>query len=292
MTYTKTLFDEIKNSYNNDNKGESSFKDIMKFESGNTYTVRLIPNIAEPRKTIYHYYHHSWTSKSTRQFVTTLCPSTYGEKCPIDDYVLKIYRNGSDSEKEANKPISRKENWMVNVYVINDPVNGENNGKVKVVRYGKELDKIIQAAISGDDAEDFGAGVFDLQNGCTLKIKCESRSSKGDGKTKFTTYSSSKFVSASKLEEITDEKLQEIYANLIDLSKFNRRKTTAELQRMIDEHFFCIVDTNNKESSSSEEEKEETPVANSVKESSTDFETATVDDTTDAKLKALLDGLT
>ena len=293
MTYTKTLFDEIKNSYNNDNKGESSFKDIMKFEAGNVYTVRLIPNIAVPRQTIYHYYHHSWNSKDTGQFVTALCPSTYGEKCPIDDYVLKTYRNGSESEKEANKPIARKESWMVNVYVISDPVHPENNGKIKVVRYGKELDKIIQSAISGDDADDFGAGVFDLQNGCTLKIKCEARSSKGDGKaSKFTTYASSKFVAASKLDEITDEKLQEIYANIIDLTKFNRKKTTAELHRMLDQHFFCIVDVDKKE-----EEVEDTvsnkvnEVASFVKEPDVE-ETAAVYDDTDAKLKALLDDLT
>ena len=296
MTNIKTLldaFDDIKNSEGE--KQESSFKDIMKFQAGNTYLVRLIPNLAEGRKTRYHYFHHSWTSNSTGQFVTALCPTTYGESCPIDNYVLKIYRNGDEAEKLANKAISRKENWMVNAYIVSDPVNPENNGKIKVVRYGKELAKIIDSAISGEDAEEFGIKVFDVQNGCTLKIKCEAKSAVA-GKSKYTTYVSSKFMSPSTLEEITDEKLAEIHAGVIDMTKFNKKKSSAELQRMLDEHFFCTKDVENTET----EEAEKTEVKASTKKTKTEeatesvetSETADVDDDTDAKLKALLADLT
>ena len=233
MTYNTSMFDEIKNSYNNNNKNDSVFKDIMKFQADKTYLVRLVPNIAEPGKTIYHYFHHSWNSKATGQFVTALCPSTYGETCPIDTYVIKTYKNGNDADKESIKPISRKENWLVNAYIISDPVNPENEGKIKVMRYGRELAKIIDSAISGEDAEEFGPKVFDIMNGCTLKIKCEAKASKGTG-AKFTTYVSSKFMSASKLDNVTEETLKEIYASIIDLTRFNKQKSTAELQKMLD----------------------------------------------------------
>ena len=287
------MFDEIKDSYNV--KTESSFKDIMKFEAGNTYLVRLVPNLAEPKKSIYHYFHHSWKSYSTGKFTSVLCPSTYGESCPIDEYVMDIYRNGSKEDKEKNKPISRKENWKVNVYVINDPTCPENNGKNKVVRYGHELNKIIESAISGDDKDEFGSRIFDVAEGCTLRIKCESKTAKaGSNSPVNTTYASSKFLAPSKLEGITDEKLDEIHAGIFDLTQFMKPKKASELQRILDENFHGIKDTNEKEEApegndGDDSESTSTSSAGStVTEESTDSET---DSDTDAKLKALLDDL-
>jgi hypothetical protein len=315
MTFTKNMFDAIKTSLSNKN-GESSFKEIMKFESGKTYLVRLVPNVIEPKNTIFHYYHHSWKSLSTGQFVTTLCPTTYGESCPIDSYVLKTYNTGSSEEKSKLKEVSRKENWMVNAYVISDPTNPENEGKVKVIRYGKELAKIINNAIDGDDADEFGVKIFDLSDGCTFKIKCESRSANFGGANRMlTTYVSSKFMSPSKLEGIDQKKLDEVYNNVHDLNKFFKPKTQAELQRMLDQHYFCVSDvvedtTDEDEvievrsTTPSPKEVEKNDALNSIfegiKESSEIPESkptppktqaSTDEDDTDAKLKELLAGL-
>lgn len=296
MTLTKNLFAEIKASLSS--KNDNSYKDIMKFESGKTYTVRLVPNIAEPKKTIYNYKHHSWKSHSNGQFFTSLCPSTYGESCPIDSYVMKTYNNGTDEEKKKLGDISRKESWMVNAYVISDPTNPENEGKVKVIRYGKELAKVIQSAIDGDDASEFGAEkVFDVSNGSTLRIKCEPRTGNA-GNRLSVTYSASKFLSPSKID-LSEDKLRAIYEGVHDLEKFNKAKTSAELQRGLDQHFFCIEDV------TTEEEVDVDTVPETVKPDpvkkdpiSEIFQgvaeakdpTPTEDDT-DAKLKELLAGL-
>jgi hypothetical protein len=253
MTFTKNMFNEIKASLSD--KKDSSYKDIMKFEPGKTYVVRLVPNVTDPKTTMYHYYHHSWNSLCTGQFVTTLCPSTYGEQCPIDQYVLKTYNTGSAEDKEKIKPITRKENWFVNAYIISDPTNPENEGKVKAIRYGKELAKIINAAIDGDDADEFGVKIFDVAEGCSLKIKCESRTGMG-GSRAFVTYSASKFTSPSKLEGVDAKKIDNIYESVLELNKFNKPKTYAELQRMLDQHFFCIQDVTN-----IEENEDDVPVS-------------------------------
>jgi len=244
MTLTKNLFSEIKASLST-KKDDSPYKEIMKFEPGKSYVVRLVPNINEPRQSIFHYWHHSWNSIATGQFVTTICPTTFNESCPIDNYVIKTYRTGTTEEKEKMKPITRKESWMVNAYIISDPVNPENEGKVKIIRYGKELAKIITSAIDGDDADEFGAEkIFDVANGCSLRIKCESRAA-GPSSTarNFVTYSSSKFISPSQLEGVNEVKIEAIHNNIFDLTKIMKQKTQAELQKMLDQHFFCIQDT-------------------------------------------------
>jgi hypothetical protein len=239
----KSMFDQIKQSLSSSDKkegGNGLYKEILKFSAGNTYQVRLVPNPNSPKETIFHYYNHGWNSNATGKYVTALCPTTFGESCPIDAYYLKTYRTGTESEKEQARVLSRKEAWMVNVYVISDPENPENEGKVKILRYGKELAKIIESALEGDDAQEFGVEkVFDVANGSTLRIKCESRTGSNRGAKQMVTYASSKFLAPSKVE-LSDAQLEEVHNSVHDLKAVNKQTTPAEMQRLLDEHFFNL----------------------------------------------------
>lgn len=286
------MFDAIKQSLTNSEHTQANgglFKEILRFTAGNTYQVRLVPNSNAPKETMFHYYHHAWNSNATGKFIMATCPTTFGETCPIDAYYLKTYRTGTEAEKTAAAPLSRKENWMVNVYVISDPSNPENEGKVKILRYGKELAKIIQSAIDGDDAGDFGVEkIFDVTNGSTLRIKCESRTGDRRGSSKqFITYASSKFLSPSSLD-LDEAKIQEIYNSIHDLKAVNKQTTPAEMQRLLDEHFFNLttgsVDDNEEESVESFNESKTFHAA--VTESSSD--NSSNEESTDDKIKKIL----
>ncbi len=137
---------------------------------------------------------------------------------------------GTEDEKEKVKAIKRVEKYLVNVYVIDDPTNPDNNGKVKLLRYGKQLHKIIMEAIEGEDAEEFGPRIFDLSsNGVNFKIKCENQG-------EYPTYVSSRFTSAGKLNLSEDEQ-KKIYDSAYDLTKVYSLKSYDELKQMFDEHF-------------------------------------------------------
>jgi hypothetical protein len=295
---TKSMFEAIKQSLSSDKKegnGNGLYKEILKFEAGNTYQVRLVPNPNSPKETIFHYYNHGWNSNATGKYVTALCPTTFGESCPIDAYYLKTYRTGTESEKESAKVLSRKEGWMVNVYVISDPSNPENEGKVKILRYGKELAKIIESALEGDDSQEFGVEkVFDLVSGSTLRIKCEYRTNNNRGSKQMVTYSSSKFLSPSKLE-LTDKQVDDIFGSVNDLKSVNKQTTTAEMQRLLDEHFFNLTVgsapeeetdeyTSIRNEQPSKEVKTETTIESTFELTSEDE----TDESTDEKLKKLL----
>lgn len=239
------MFEAIKQSLsdnkNKNNPANGSYKEILKFTAGNTYTVRLVPNPNSPKDSIFRHYTHGWNSNATGKYVTAMCPTTFGDTCPIDAYYLKTYRNGTESEKEAAKVLSRKEGWFANAYVISDPTNPENEGKVKILRYGRELDKIISSALEGDDSKEFGVEkVYDVLSGSTLRIKCEKRTEKGRSANQMVTYASSKFLSPSDLE-LTEEDLEQIYQSVHDLRTVNKQTTAAEMQRLLDEHFFCLT---------------------------------------------------
>lgn len=245
------------------------YNEVMKTTPGNTYTVRLLPFAKDPKNTFFHYFNHGWVSFATGQYVQALSPLTFSERDPIAEERFRILRMGTEDEKEKVKAIKRVEKYLVNVYVIDDPTNPDNNGKVKLLRYGKQLHKIIMEAIEGEDAEEFGPRIFDLStNGVNFKIKCENQG-------EYPTYVSSRFTSAGKLSLSEDEQ-KKIYDSVYDLTKVYSLKSYDELKQMFDEHFLVkqvtpevntptqstyvekpresVVETSNVSSSSSEED--------------------------------------
>jgi len=217
------------------NEGEGSnatYNEIMKTSPGNTYTIRLLPFAKDPKNTFFHYYNHGWPSFATGQYVQTLSPMTFGERDPIAEERFKILRTGTEDDKEKVKAIKRIEKYLVNVYVVDDSQNPDNNGKVKILRYGKQLHKIIMEAIEGEDSEEFGPRIFDLgSTGVNFKVKCENQG-------EFPTYVSSRFTSAGKLALSEDEQ-KKIYDSTFDLTKVFTLKSYDELKQMLDEHYYC-----------------------------------------------------
>lgn len=235
-TFNSTMFQSIKDALVSDSKqNNNNYSEIMSCRPGNTYTVRLLPYTPNPVKTFFHYYNHGWVSYATGQYVQNLSPQTFGERDPIAEERYKVLRTGSEEEKERMQAVKRLEKWLVNVYVIDDPTKPDNNGKVKMLRYGKQLHKIITEAIEGEDAEEFGPRIFDLgSEGVSLKIKVEDQGG-------YPTYVSSRFTTAGKIEVSEDEQ-KKLYDNVFNLEEVFTLKSYDELKQMLTEHYYCKVE--------------------------------------------------
>ena len=279
---TSSMFDSIKSALAADNDNNKSvIGDILKTPPGNTFTVRLLPYAKDPSKTFFHYYQHGWNSFATGQYTSAISLQTFGERDPIAEERYKILRTGNEEEKEKAKAIVRSEKWLVNVYVVNDPVNPENNGKVKMLRYGKQIHNIITDAIEGEDAAELGPRIFDLgPDGVNFRVKVEKQ---GD----FPTYVSSKFGMPSAIDNLDEDRHNTIYENVFELSSVFSVKSANELKTMMDGHYYVrdsstdntvIVDT------PIEETSVPTPVTAPVAETKKD-------DNEDEVLKELLEGL-
>jgi len=272
------MFESIKTALAKNTNTSSRNKDILKLEVGNTYTVRLLPNLKDPAKTFFHYYTFGWTSFATGQYVAAISPTTFGERDPIAETRYRILKTGSEEEKAKAKAILRTEKWLVNAYIVNDPVNEANNGKVMIIRYGKQLHKIITDAIEGEGSEDLGARIFDLsEKGSSLKIKVEQQ---GD----YPTYVSSKFSMPKAIEGLDKKKIDEIYKGTLDLETVFPVKSYDELKTMLNEHYYC-----SDESSAEETPKSRKPQAASTQTSTESENTEVLEDETVQKLLAGLD---
>lgn len=277
-TFNTSMFQSIKAALaKNEDAGNNTYTEILKTTPGNTYTVRLLPYAQDPSKTFFHYYTHGWVSFANGQYVQALSPSTFGERDPIAEERFRILRTGSEEEKEKVTAIKRAEKFLVNVYVIDDPTNSDNNGKVKLLRYGKQLHKIIMEAIEGEDAEEFGPRIFDLgPNGVSFKIKVENQG-------EYPTYVSSRFTSAGKLN-LTDDEQEKIYKGVFDLSKVFTLKSYDELKTMLDEHFHLTQSSAKVEEQPQRRAVEQTTWTEPVKTTS---DSSSIDDEIDELLKDL-----
>lgn len=286
-TFNSSMFDSIKGALSKQEE-RNSYADILSMKAGNTYTVRLLPNVEAPEKSFFHYYTVGWESFATGQYVQSISPQSFGERDPILEARYRIYKHGTDDEKEKIKSVRRAEKWLVNAYVVDDTENPDNNGEIKIIRYGKQLDKIIRRAIDGEDSDEFGARVFDLgSNGVNLKIEVESQG-------EYPTYVSSRFTGSKSDLGLSDSRVGEIYKSIHKLDEVFQVKSYEELEKMFQEHYLVNEPTADSYSAAPVVNEPEpstavdtTPVTNSVP-AATDMSTDD-DDSIVAELLAGID---
>jgi hypothetical protein len=226
--FTDTMFNSIKTSLI---KEPSKYKDILKLEVDNTYTGRFIPNLKDPTKTFFHYYSYGWKSFKNGKYITVVSPSTWDQRDLIAEERYRIRASGTDAEKEKSEKVIRKECWLTNFRVGKDPTTPENNGRTRLLRFGKQIHKIVMEAINGEDAEEYGPRIFDFsEKGCDFKIKVEKQ---GD----FASYVGSKFSSPKAFDGLNGQTPEEIYNGILDLNKYVSCPSYDEMKSIWNEHF-------------------------------------------------------
>lgn len=236
------MFERIKDALNKPTTSGGQFENIMKFPEGHTYTLRLLPTIEEGKDPLFHHWVNSWISKSTGKFVSTLSLKTFGERDPISELRWKLFKewksaNPKVDNKEYVGDIAEKEQWLINVYVVDDPHTPENNGTVKILRLGPQIKEIIDKSTEGERAEAMGLGwdIFNPTAGFDLKIVAEKQG-------QYTTFKDSYF-SPKKNNILSEEDVEKLYENLHDLTSIYTVKTYDELVSLLDDHFFCNGET-------------------------------------------------
>jgi hypothetical protein len=178
---------------------------------------------------------HGFTSKASGKYTSFLGLQTMGDRDPIAELRWKLFKSWKEANpkaenREYSADISQKEQWLVNVYVINDPAKPENNGTVKILRMGPQLKKIIDDATEGERSDELGWDIFDPTKGHDFKIVAEK---KGD----YTTFESS-FITTKSKTVLDEEEIEKICSEIHDLEAVYSVKTYDELQEVLNEHFF------------------------------------------------------
>ena len=97
--------------------------------------------------------------------------TTIGQKDPVSEYNRGLWNSGNEKDKETVRKQKRKLSYYSNIYVVKDPANPANEGKVFLFKYGKKIfDKVLNAMQPEFDDED-PINPFDFWQGANFKIK-------------------------------------------------------------------------------------------------------------------------
>ena len=67
-----------------------------------------------------------------------------GEKDPVYEYNNQLWNSGVDANRDLARKQKRTAKYVSNIFVVKDPANPENEGKVFLFKYGKKIFQKIQ----------------------------------------------------------------------------------------------------------------------------------------------------
>lgn len=131
--------------------------------------------------------------------------TTLGQKDPLGEYNRELWNSGDESLKEQVRKQKRKLSYYSNIYVVKDPGNPDNEGKVFLFKYGKKIHDKIMDAVNGDELEGReGFNPFDFWGGADFKLRMKRVAG-------YPNYDTSEFNDAGTLEDLDDAQLESIW---------------------------------------------------------------------------------
>ena len=157
------------------------------------------------------------------------CLTTKNQQCPVCDHNSVLWNTGIEANKEIVRKQKRKLNYVANVYVISDPKNPENEGKVFYYRFGKKIFDKITEAMNPQFEDEKPINPFDFWKGANFKLKIR----KVEG---YANYDKSEFEKAAPLFA-SDEEIEKVWKqarSLTELVADKHFKTFAEQKGRLD----------------------------------------------------------
>ena len=139
--------------------------------------------------------------------------TTLGQKDPVSEYNSQLWNSGIESNKEVARKQKRRLSYYANIYVVEDPKNPENEGKVFLYKFGKKIFDKINEAMNPQFEDEKAVNPFDLWAGANFKLKIR----KVEG---YQNYDKSEFESPSILGGFDDDKLESIWKKEYSLKEF------------------------------------------------------------------------
>lgn len=138
--------------------------------------------------------------------------TTLGKKDPVSEHNSKLWNSGIESNKDVARKQKRRLSHYANIYVLNDPANPDNNGKIFLFKFGKKIFDKLNDMMNPEFDDETPTNPFDLWTGANFKLRARQVAG-------FRNYDKSEFESASALSE-DDGELEKIWGQEYSLQEF------------------------------------------------------------------------
>lgn len=197
-------------------------------------TIRFLPSKDADQLPWVRYFHHSFKGPTGKWYIERSL-STFNEPDPLGELNRELWNTGIEANKKKASAQKRKLSFVANILVLKDPLHPENEGQVKLFKFGKKIFDMISEKLNPTFEDDQPVNVFDLWSGANFKI----RQSKVEG---YPNYDKSTWDSQSELFDGDEQKILSVVNSMHDLSEIIDRKnfkTYDELKKRLD----MVLDT-------------------------------------------------
>lgn len=199
-------------------KGSESYKDDRfwapeRDKSGNGFAViRFLPPPQNEDLPWARLFSHGFQGKGG-WFIEN-CPTTLGLPCPVCEANNELWNSGVESDKDIARQRKRKLSYISNIYVVSDPANKQNEGKVFLYKFGKKIFDKISEKMKPQFEDESPVNPFDFWSGANFKLKI--RTVQG-----YVNYDKSEFDNPSQFLEGNDKELEKIWNMQYSLKEFS-----------------------------------------------------------------------
>ena len=157
------------------------------------------------------------------------CLTTKNQQCPVCEHNSSLWNSGIEANKDVVRKQKRKLNYIANVYIVSDPKHPENEGQVKLFKFGAKIFEKITGAMNPSFEDETAINPFDLWGGANFKLKI----TKVAG---YQNYDKSEFAAAAPLlnDDGQMEKIWKSELSLKDLTAAKEFKTYDELKNRLE----------------------------------------------------------
>ena len=225
---TQKLVKEVKKMNNTGGSGDDRVWKLECDKSGNGYAViRFLPAPDNEDLPFVKLYTHAFQGAGGWYIENSL--TTLGKKDPVSEYNTQLWNNGTDAGKETARKQKRKLSYISNIYVVKDPANPENEGKVFLYKYGKKIFDKLTAAMQPEFEDEEAIDPFDFWQGANFKLKAKNVAG-------YRNYDSSEFTAVTPLLDDDDalEALWKKEYSLAEIVAADQFKTYDELKTRLD----------------------------------------------------------
>ena len=191
-------------------------------------TIRFLPSTNDQFEPWVKIIDHGFQGPGGKWYIEKSL-ATIGKEDPVSQLNSELWNNGTEAGKEQARKQKRRTAYYANILVINDHAAPENNGTIRIFKFGKKImDKIIDKS-KPTFADERPVNVFDYWDGANFKL----RQKKVEG---YPNYDSSVFDGQTEVADSDDEivkiaKSQHDLQELVDPKNF---KSYAELKAKLD----------------------------------------------------------
>ena len=97
--------------------------------------------------------------------------TSVGKKDPVSEHNRELWNSGNEADKDTVRKQKRKLSYYSNIYVVKDPTNPQNEGKVFLFKYGKKIFDKVMEAMQPEFEDETPINPFDFWQGANFKLK-------------------------------------------------------------------------------------------------------------------------